>query len=370
MARESVKVIHGALDEFGNDKSIVLRGVLDPGSLGRLKVAAYQREIMPYARIAELMQAFRTGRVPDIELGVRGGDFHERESAFYLADDAYIIDGQQRVNAALQLLREDPKAQPRLGALVHFNTTEAWERERFRILNTERTRVSPNVLLRNMQPDHPVVDALRRLAQDKGFILYNRVSWDQRVARHELITALTFFRVVGALHAHLGPGLTNKLEELVRGTQTIMDKVGINTFRDNVRTFFETVDACWGVRAIAFREGAAYMRTTFLVSLAKVFSNHQVFWKKTGDTDTRLFVEKDLQRKLASFPVGDPSVRSLAGSGGQAGVMLVQMMVEHLNTGKRNRRLVPRQAVEPVTNPEEGDANVAADADSDGNGNK
>ncbi|MDP3793851.1 MAG: hypothetical protein Q8R07_03810 [Candidatus Uhrbacteria bacterium] len=336
MARESVKLLHGALDEKQGD--IVLRGVLDTDSFKLLQVASYQREVMPYSRISELVAALKSSKVPDIELGMRGGDYHEREGIFYLQNDIYIIDGLQRVSAGMQMLMEGGEQKPRLGATIHFNTSEEWERERFKVLNVSRTKVSPNVLLRNLCPEIEAIALLHTMStKDPGFILHSRVSWDQRIQRTQIISALTLLKVTGMLHAHIGPGRGGDYHELAEGSQKIFDRVGRNTFRDNVKTFFEIVDECWGVRAIAFKEGATYMRATFLGSLARLFSSHLNFWR-----DRKFVVEKDLRRKLSTFPVSDPTVRQLSGASGQARSMLLTMMIQHINSGKRTHRLQPR----------------------------
>ncbi len=331
----SIKVINGALDEY--EGAIILRGVIDPSSFHLLQVGDYQREVLPHAKISELMAAFEKGSVPDIELGMRGGDFNTREENYFLKNDTYIIDSLQRVTAAIQQTKKGGDRVPRLGAMIHFKTTEEWERESFRILNQERTKLSPNILLRNLRETHPVVEMIHVMStQDKGFVLCGRVSWSQRQQRQELITALTFMKTIDVLHAHFGPGRSSRLDEVARGAQAIMDAVGRNTFRDNIRTFFDLIDSCWGVKAIAFREGAVYLRSGFLLVLADVLGRHQNFWR-----EKRLFIEKDVMRKIALFPVSDPHVSNLASSGGQARHLLFDLLVKHINSGKTTRRLIP-----------------------------
>jgi hypothetical protein len=108
MARTSVKVINAALDEVniqGDGNQIVLRGVLDNDSLDLLQVSEYQREILPQSKIMDLIDAMKTGRVPDVELGMRGGDYREKDGVFYLQDSVHIIDGLQRISAAKHMLR-------------------------------------------------------------------------------------------------------------------------------------------------------------------------------------------------------------------------------------------------------------------------
>jgi len=69
--RQTVKIIHGALDELPSG-SIILRGVISPDSFNLLRVAPYQREVSPDATIADLMKGYKEGRIPDIEMGMRG----------------------------------------------------------------------------------------------------------------------------------------------------------------------------------------------------------------------------------------------------------------------------------------------------------
>ena len=332
--RNSIKIVHAALDQLGNE--IILRGVLDPDSFDQLQSAPYQREILPLAKINELVAAFETSAVPDIELGMRGGDYMERNGDFYLKDEVYIIDGLQRVSAGRLMMQRGGDKKPHLGATVH-----EWERARFRILNLERTKLSPNILLRNLQHDYDVIAQLYGLcANDRAFVMHDKVCWTQRMKRSELLSALGFCKIVGALHSHLGPGRSHRTEELSRGLQKIMEAAGPNVMRDNVRHYFDVVDQCWGIRPITFREGAAYLRMTFQLCLATLFSRHQDFWRAEGK---RLFVDKELIRKIRIFPVSDPQVVQLAAASGKAGEILYQLLLNHVNSGKRTRRLTPNE---------------------------
>jgi hypothetical protein len=334
---QNVKVVSAALDEF-DEGEIILRGVVDPGSLELLQVGEYQREKGTEAQIHKLMKALVDSNVPDIELGCRGGHYSEREDAVFIRDPVYVVDGYQRVTAALRLMAEDASFRPRLGATVHFNTTEDWERERFRILNAERVKVSQNILIRNKRREIPVVEALYNLTHDRSFVLGHRVCWTQRARREELVSATTLVKVAGRLHTHLGPTRSYSVDHLISGLQQVMTRIGRNTFRDNIKTFFNLVDSCWGINSIEFKEGAVYMRSTFLETLARMLSNHEIFWR-----DNKLFVERPLVRKIQSFPVmRDPHVGNLSSAGGKASDILYQLLVDHVNSGKRNNRLTPR----------------------------
>ena len=335
MNRESVKFINAALDE--DDKgAIILRGVISPESLDALKVGPYQREILPTAGINQLIRAFDTGSVPDVELGMRGGNVLEKDNAFYLQDDTYIIDGLQRITAAKQYVKGTKV--PRLGATVHFNTTEDWERNRFRILNTLRVKLSPNVLIRNMKDEFQVVDMVMNLCKDKSFVLNDKVCWNQRMVRGELVTAMTFFRTFGYLHSRFGATKVSRFGELIPNLEEMYAKMGRGILRDNLKAFWTLMDECFKVKYVTFKEGNCFLRSGFLYVFATVLSDHANFWK-----DSRLVVDRHFRKKIAMFPIDDPEVIRLASaaSGGTSSDILYQLMVKHINRGKRTQTLKP-----------------------------
>ncbi|TSC78160.1 MAG: Uncharacterized protein G01um101429_907 [Parcubacteria group bacterium Gr01-1014_29] len=335
--QKGLKITHAALDE-AEGREIILRGSIDPTSLELLNTDWYQREILPATKISRLMQAFQNGSsVPDVDLGMRGDKCKEPEQGtFVLQDPVYIIDGLQRITAGRNLVAGG--VFPRIGAVVHFGTTVEWERERFKLLNYDRTRLASNVLLRNLSADSPVVETVFRMCtSDKTFVLCGKVCWQQNALRDHLISAMTFLRVIGVLHGHLGAGKSASLYYLVEGVNKIMESVGRNTFRDNVKVFYGLVDECWGVRNVAFVSGATHLKHTFLLALAQMCSDHKNFWQ-----DSRFDFPAAHGRKLQLFPIGDPGVRDLAGSAGKAQEILYHLMVDHMNKGKRTHRLVKR----------------------------
>lgn len=336
-----ITLVHAALDEMP-DGSIVVRGVIKNDCLRHLKTDDYQREALPLTALSSIIGAIQAGeRLPDIELGMRGQRYKERDGEFDLLDDVFIIDGLQRTNGAMHVLTMSPDAAVGIGAVVHFSTTKEWERERFRILNTLRSRVSANVILRNRADESEAIKTLFALtANDANFVLRNRICWKQKMLRGELLTALVFAKTVGRLVSHKAPARRTAIDELVPALDKAVEIFGVNVLRETVRSFFDLVDECWGIRRVQYREGAAHMKGTFLYVLASLLSDHHDFWKQPDER--RLFVEASLRRKLAQFPVTDPAVVQLASSGGKSRDMLYMMLRDHINAGKRTKRLASR----------------------------
>lgn len=337
---EKIKIVSAALDEVGD--TIVLRGVIAPESLHLLKTDDYQREALPLTALSSILEALEKKDVlPDIELGMRGSDFTTREDVFYLKNSVYIVDGLQRVTGALHTRQTKPEIPIRIGVTIHFNTDRVWESERFRILNTLQSKVSPNILLRNMRSKSPALLMLYGLStNDRAFPLYDRVSWGQRMNRGELISALTFAKVIGLLHSHKAPTKRSSVSELVPAIDKAVELVGIQIMRENAKSFMDLIDRCWGVKRVQYRESAIYMRMSFLGVLAKLLADHTDFWK--APDEKRLFIEADLIRKIGSFPINDPTVVQLAGASGKSRDMLYMLLRDHINSGKRTRRLTSR----------------------------
>lgn len=348
----NIKIINGALDDSDErGGTIVLRGVIDFESLRHLLIDDYQREALPLASLKGLIEAVKCGStLPDIEIGMRGSRCSsDKDDNYILRDYCYIIDGQQRRNACLAAMEQDPNLHIRLGALIHFKTEMDWERERFRILNNLRAKVSPNVLLKNAREKHPGIATIYGLTRnDKTFPLYEKVSWGQRILRSEVTTALMLTRVAIHLHSHhtTGKGRVD-LSSVIRSVDNLMNVIGGQSLRENLKTFFEIIDQCWGIKLIQYRQMAPYLRGTFLVALSGVLSDHTDFWR--GPANKKLFMDIDLRRKLKQFPLNDPAVLTLAGSGGAAHLMLYGLIRDHLNKGRRIGMLTPRKVISPAT---------------------
>jgi hypothetical protein len=331
----TLKVLSGALDELAEDQ-IVLRGVIDPASLGGLLKPDYQRETLRRATIEGLIKAFRdgAGRVPDVDLAVRGQGYGcvDSDGVYTITGDVYIVDGLQRISAARQFAYDGGR--PLVGATVHFGTTEAWERERFDVLNMCRTRLSPNVLLRNRVAQCPALRRLYELCSEESFALYQRVSWSQYMRREELLTALSFLKTAMRLHSKFGAGRYVALPSLWHALPPMMATVGSAAMVENVNVFFDLLDGTWGIRNILYKDRATHLKCGFLLALADVIAAYPTFWSAT-----KLRIDRDMQKKIGQFGLSDPSVRAMACSGSSTGV-LGRLIVDHINSGKRTRRLV------------------------------
>ena len=330
MPETHIHIIACALDEC--DGRIILRGVVDFASLDELQVDAYQREVLPESKINDLIGVMISGgTLPDIELGMRGQEFEILpDGTVLLKDPVFIIDGLQRTTAGRQMLKRS-KGVPRLGCVVHFSTTQEWEKARFLALNIRRSRLSVNVVLRNMRGDSPALDALWKLSEtERTSPMFGRVCWQQRMQGAHLITAAQFLKVSGFINARLGPGRSTNSEELVASLNRTVENVGVDIFQNNVRRFFGVIDECWDLRRTTFKSGVVCLRTSFLRGLASAFVEHTDFWE-----ENQLVVRRELIRKLATLNLADPYLIQLAGSSGLAWQGIAAAVVTHLNSGKR-----------------------------------
>lgn len=347
-----IHVINAALDEIATKQGqqIVLRGVIEPASLPLLKVDDYQRDPLPLSALSKLWQALRDGEsLPDIELGMRGNDYDCRgkKDEFWLENKVYIIDGQQRRNAAIHILSLLPELPVRLGAMIHFGTTREWERERFKILNLDRSRVSVNVILRNMRHQSAAILTLYGLTHNEpNFALFERVCWKQSASAHELISARTLTSVVAALHAHRSPAFRYSVSQLVPALDRQAGFVKLDQWRKNIVMFFDLLDECWGIRAIGMKDLALQTRIGFLLPVASLLSDHRIFWR--GEKETELYIDVETRKRLATFSLHEPTIVQLISSGGafrgnrSEGNLFYALLRDHLNKGRSSNRLRSR----------------------------
>lgn len=354
-----IRVINGALDETPlRGGTIILRGVVHHESLQHLRVDDYQRERKPASRLKSIWSALKAGEsLPDIELGMRGERFHTaKDGTIYLQDPVFIIDGLQRQTAALNFLEHLP-GDVRLGAVIHFSTNKAWERERFRVLNTTQGKVSGNVLLRNLRETNPAVLSLYGLCHnDADFPLRKRVCWSQNFNRTDLIGAVPLAKAAVDLHRHLMPrGVNNASASAVADWLGGLGReIGLQRMRANIAGFIGVIDEAWPIREIASSSPSPFLRSGFLTALSRVLSFHTDFWR---DGDEELFIDTDLRRKIGRFPVFDPNIAHMTATGNTTAVsMLARHITDHINSGKRTKRLTSRMKIGAAAEPQPAEA--------------
>lgn len=345
-----VRVSKGVLEEDALSPSgVIIRGEIDKSTLRFIRVdKSYQRK--QDARPDVYRAIVNGASIPPIDLNVRGVDVDIDGDGFVIHDPVYVIDGGGRVQEALNVLDNDPNANVRLHAVIHFGGDEDWERHRFSELNRNVVKVSANLHLKNFRDQAPAVAALYGLSNnDKSFALYGKVSWGQRMKRGDLISASLLLRVAVWLHGHVPVGKKisgyrqrgggNSLSGIANRAQNVADHVKLQTFRANVSAYFDLLDKCWGVRSVEYGTAAPQLKSAFNRAMTKLLSAHEEFW--SGD---ELSVPAQLRRKLASFPLTDPHIAMLAGSNEAGSTVVLEMMIRHINSGKRHRRLVSRYA--------------------------
>ncbi len=332
-----------SLDELEGD--VVLRGWLDSSSLGILKVPLYQREMLSIKQRRNIRDALNQGkRLPDIVLALRGQNFtHVKDNGVQLEEDVYIIDGYQRVSTALEYMEDNPGAAVRIGATIFVDPTMEKELELFAGLNQFQLKLSPNVLLRNQRETSPAVLTLYGLSKnERDFPLYNRVQWGQNMARNELVSAAVLAKTASRLFRHVGTTSSEQaMRTVVPSLNKLIETIGVDQFRYTVNAFFSLLEEAWGIRNVFFGSRAVWLKSTFMFALADLLSNHYDFWdpKVPG----KLVISADFRRKLARFPVQDPTVSSLAGSGSSQMVRTLHgMLRDFVNSGKRTHRLRSR----------------------------
>lgn len=343
----NVKIYNGAIDNVEDLGEIrrILRGVIDRDTFDHLKVDTYQREMLSEKARGDIRRALEDNKfLPDLTLGMRGvGVRNNGNGAFTLSDPVFIIDGQQRIETIKAHFEKYPNRH--VGASVLMPTTYDMERRLFIDMGTKQRKVGANIILRNKKEDSDAIATLVGLTNnDRTFALYNRVSWDQHMKRNDIVRGAMYLKVAVALHSNYsGVGSGFGAERITQSLDRAAEHIGIQALRNNVKTFFEIIDKTWGLREIAYREPAVQLKVTFLIALARVFALHDNFWD-----GKHLSVDRATVAKLKGFRLHDPHVVSLASASGSAQKILYDLIARHINSGKRTRRLEPRDTDDTV----------------------
>jgi hypothetical protein len=286
---------------------IILRGVLDPQTLKFINMDWYQRERgFSTAQINEIMAAYFSGsKLADITLGMRGQNFRTKGDLYMLNDRCYCIDGGQRLYAAAAAAAERPDLKVSLGVKVYFDTTEEFENDLFCKLGTTQVRISPSVLLRNRKKKSAAAQLLVEMDANPEFALKDRISWDQRKSRHDLMSGYTFSRIVANLHAHKAGSLkSNKLFELLDGMDRLINIIGTEALRLNIIRFFNAIDRCWTIRNLSGGHDARpHMKPLFLMTIARLLSRYPEFWD--GKERNEFYFGDKYVRRMRGFKLSE-----------------------------------------------------------------
>lgn len=139
------------------------------------------------------------------------------------------------------------------------------------------------------------------------------------------------------LHHRFGQGAKNSsAEDQARSLNATLEDIGVRKLTANTKTLFGIIDEVWGIRRIAYKDQATHIKQGFLLVLAELLTRHSVFWE-----DRQLKIDRATVQKLGKFPIADPSVVNLVGSTGSGSRrMLYQMLLDHVNSGRRQNRLI------------------------------
>jgi hypothetical protein len=113
----------------------------------------------------------------------------------------------------------------------------------------------------------------------------------------------------------------------------MMETVGADIFIENVRTFFDVLDAAWGIRERKIKNRAIHLKSGFLFALADVISDYSEFWDGKA-----LRVYRDTRKKIGQLDLENENIRALAISPSNV-ALLRSLIVTHINNGRRTRRL-------------------------------
>lgn len=316
---------------------ILIQGVVAPESWENIGYDSYQRELASARQREKLFKALEQGEpLTPVELGMRGARTKDAANGnLFLLDEVYCIDGRQRIGTLIEWKLAHPEDNSFLSCTVHTNTDFTWEEQRFNKLGTGQRAISPSKIFANMRNQHAGIAAIYGLTNnDKNFALYQRVCWNQNMKREpaDLTTGRVVLIVAAHLHSHKVPSRNYTMGSLLPGLDNIIKTFGIQTFKDNVREFFDIVDHSWGLRNLAYK-GNVQLGSGFLLALARLFSDHEDFWTADG---LRLRVDLAEKNKLRGMRL-DQNVQTLAAGGSKERLGLRWHMIQTINHRRRTK---------------------------------
>ena len=345
-----IKLRYGMLVKPQQERTVI-RGELEPETLGQLQYDWYQRGQVNPKKIRQLMDSIEknSDNIPDLTLGMRGKSYEiTNDGGVILSDPTFLIDGLQRWTASMFLLERTPPVLPYLGVKAFLPTDIDFELAMFRDLNAYRTSMSASVLLRNEKEYSKVAATLWGLSGDQQFALAQRVGWNQQIDTTlggHLLRGIVLLDVMFRLHSHI-PTITYTRGNVVKRVWALekgIDAVGLQQARENLTRFFDIVDECWGIRGAQIKYNETFLTSGWLQTLAKLFSNHREFWR-----DLEFNVPASHMRDLKRIRWTDPKLEQLARGNATAHDHLMTAFLDIMNKGKSTGRLVDRYTLETL----------------------
>jgi hypothetical protein len=339
-----IKLRYGMLVKPQQDRQVI-RGELEPETLADLETDWYQRGKVNPKKIKELMDGIENNsdNIPDLTLGMRGTKYEIANDGVILHDPVFIIDGLQRWTASMLLMERPVKFLPYLGIKAFVPSDINFELGMFRDLNSKRTSMSASVLLRNEKEYSRVAATLWGLSQDEKFALNGRVAWDQQVDKTmngQLIRGIVLLDVIFRLHSHVDTVVFQRGNVIKRiyALEKNIDAIGLQRARENLTTFFNIIDECWGITGAQLRYNETFLTQGWLMALAKLLSDHREFWRD----DLDLQVPANHMRDLKRIKWSDPKLEMLARGNATSQEHLKSAFLDIMNKGKSTGRLVDR----------------------------
>lgn len=341
--KKSVRILHGALQPSERGNGAILRGMVHPEDLVNLMVdSAYQRIDLHELSVEQSFNDTTT-QLPDLDLGMRGHRYRREGDTFELLDAVYLIDGLQRTSSAIRHLDAGGDVKlVELGATIHFDSNFLWEKRRFEILNRLRIATSSDLLVRNRKDDHPMVEMLYQLTlHDEALPIYRRVSWEQRRARDTLLGGYGLVKHMVRLHEDFLPRRSaSNFEHVLRASDLLAHRLGVELLRENTMTFFLLLDDAWGLRNLEFARKSTVVKDGFLSCMCMLLGQYAEFWRPVDAEDhfnTKLFVDKRMRSKLKAWDIAEREIADLAGSGSakSSRSILFGLLLHHINSGRR-----------------------------------
>lgn len=358
-------VVIGDLEEEGSD--VIIRGHISKEAIPLLQTGSYQRSAnFSPAKTKRLVKAILAGKIrrfPDIILGMRGHHWDSINRGIALRDAVYIIDGVQRTFAWKLVSDEEPDKVYVLGVKVYINTNQEIETTMFRELNTGHTAMAPSVILRNEKEHSRVAAMLYGLSHQVGFVLKDRVCWDQAMnksANGDLIKGAVLLSLLRALHRHKFQGESTSrggggILDMLSSTDNQIDNIGLMKARQNMITFFNAVDETWGIKNITTSHSLPHMHWGWLNTFALIFSDHLEFWKDADSTVLHL-ASAVIHNLKAKVDPNDAALMTVSRGNREAREVFYEMMVKRINRNGLTDRYQARKEKQQAEDDQPGTA--------------